>query len=309
MFIIVCSVLSSLIIIYMIARIIYKVWFDVVVSINQLKAKDGELSFKIRQLTIEVNALRNENLRLSYDVNELKDENLTLNFKLNELKDENSTLNFKLNELKHDNTELARELENLSEKIVSIDSKNVSQIEELQECVTEKFEQLSYASVYMGPLNGGFPINSEKITLVHGSDVGPYYIFDEYKNIPYFYNLKILDIHFDLLGNRNLPDVKFPDITNIHVKKLIIKNVEPNFHQRKIFESFPNLEELEINIVGVYGNGFTSDGLFDTTKYCNPSTKLKKIVFNQNKRNADHFTPVKEYYSTRGVEVVVNLVD
>lgn len=172
-----------------------------------------------------------------------------------------------------------------------------------------QLRQVEYASIYMGQSNGAFPINSEKITLVTGTTRGPYDIFDEYKNIPYFYNLKILDIDFDLLGNRNLPNKIYPDITNIHVKKLIIKNVDHLFHQKKIFESFPNLEELEININGVYGNGFTGDDLFNTTKYCNPSTKLKKIVFNQDKRNAGYFTPVKEYYSTRGVEFIINLVE
>jgi peptidoglycan hydrolase CwlO-like protein len=89
----------------MVARFIYNVWLDMVVSINQLKAKDGELSFKIRQLTIEVNSLKNENSSLKYEVTELKDEI--------------STLNFKLNELKHDNSELATELEYISENIDS----------------------------------------------------------------------------------------------------------------------------------------------------------------------------------------------
>ena len=141
MFIIISVVLSSIIILSIIARIIYKVLLGIVDSINQLKAKDGELSFKIRQLTIEVNTLRNENSTVKYEVSVLKDEN--------------STLNFKLNELKKDNSEFASELEYLSEKIARVDFKNVTQIEELWERMNNRCEQMSYASICMRPVNVG----------------------------------------------------------------------------------------------------------------------------------------------------------
>lgn len=180
--------------------------------------------------------------------------------------------------------------------------------------VKEHLRQVEYASIYMGQVNGAFPINSEKITLVshnHRVSVDPNSAFEELQNIQYFYNLKLLEMDWWLIGNSNLPNLIYPDAININVKKLILKNVDCHFYQRKVFENYPNLEELEININGGFGGS-----MFDTTKYCNPSTKLKKIVFNQNNKINIHFTgsnidytPIMEYYSTRGVEVVVNLVD
>lgn len=185
----------------------------------------------------------------------------------------------------------------------------------------EHLRQVEYASVYMGQANGAFPINSEKITLIGDhSHPGRYTFIEYYKNIQYFYNLKVLEIDWWLLDvtpyingpvedyiNGNLAYIPI----NNNVKKIILKQVDHNSYQKKIFESFPNLEELEININGGFGGV-----LFDTTKYCNPSTKLKKIVFNQNNKINIDFTgsnidyaPLTEYYSTRSVEVVVNLVE
>jgi regulator of replication initiation timing len=319
----------------MAARFIYNVWLDMVVSINQLKAKDGELSFKIRQLTIEVNTLRNENSSLKYEVTEFKDEISSLKYEVTEFKDEISTLNIKLNELKHDNSELATELEYLSEKIARVDFKNVSQIEELWECVTEKFEQLSYASVYMGPLNGAFPMNSTNLTLRLGlrDDRTGYLPFLEYEHIVCFYNLKTLEIDWDILRleyrsyEKKYLSSCYP--VNENVTKLILQRVSNDWdadttreeynvlsrrNKKNIFESFPNLEELVLNIGWNDGPKMNGNYEYDLRNYCNPSTKLNKIVFNETKyAHAQHlyvtdYTQLKDYYSSRGVEVVVNVI-
>jgi cell division protein FtsB len=332
MFIIISVILSSIIILSIIARIIYKVLLGIVDSINQLKAKDGELSFKIRQLTIEVNTLRNKNLNLKYEVDELKDENSTVKYEVAELKDEISTLNFKLNELKHDNSELAREF---SEKIARVEFKNVSQIEELCECLTEKFEQLSYASVYMGSVNGAFPMNSTELTLHHDKRhrQDGYVPFLEYEHIVCFYNLKTLEIDWDILRLEYRTYEKkylrscYP--VNENVTKLVLKNVSNDWdadttreefnmlsrkNKKKIFESFPNLEEIELNIGWNDGPYMDGNYEYDLRNYCNPSTKLKKIVFNETKYNhiqhlyVTDYTQLKDYYSSRGVEVVVNVI-
>lgn len=175
--------------------------------------------------------------------------------------------------------------------------------------VKEHLRQVEYASIYMGPANGAFPINSEKITLtcIGHCEVrsSPY---PEYKNIHYFYNLKILEMDWRLLNQPALyPEY---DVPNVNVKKLILNEYNYFYGEKKIFENYPNLEEIEINMQAMDFGGRAID--ISPEKFCNPSTKLKKIVFNKsnmNRNDSINFTPIMEYYSTRSVEVVVNLVD
>jgi hypothetical protein len=175
--------------------------------------------------------------------------------------------------------------------------------------VKEHLRQVEYASIYMGPVNGAFPINSEKITLtcIGHCDVSTSSLL-AYKNIHYFYNLKTLEIDWRLLD----PPVLHPeyDVSNFNVKKLILNEYNYFYGEKKIFENYPNLEELEINMQAMDFGGRVID--ISPEKFCNPSTKLKKIVFNKSHMNMNdsiNFTPIMEYYSTRDVEVVVNLVD
>jgi hypothetical protein len=173
----------------------------------------------------------------------------------------------------------------------------------------EHLRQVEYASIYMGQVNGAFPINSEKITLTClGScdvRVSP---LTEYKNIHYFYNLKTLEMDWRLLDQ----PVIYPeyDAPNFNVKKLILNEYNYGYGLKKIFENYPNLEELEMNATPLDFSGSRID--ISPDKFCNPSTKLKKIVFNKihiGRHDSIDFTPIMEYYSTRSVEVVVNLVD
>lgn len=175
--------------------------------------------------------------------------------------------------------------------------------------VKEHLRQVEYASVYMGQVNGAFPINSEKITLtcIGHCDVRSSPLL-AYKNIHYFYNLKTLEMDWRLLDQPVLhPEY---DVPNFNVKKLILNEYNYFYGEKKIFENYPNLEELEINMQANDYGGRAID--ISPDKFCNPSTKLKKIVFNKsnmNKNDSIDFTPIMEYYSTRSVEVVVNLVD
>jgi ribosomal protein S26 len=174
--------------------------------------------------------------------------------------------------------------------------------------IKEHLRQVSYASVYMGSANGAFPINSEKITLrclgvcdVHGSS------FPEYKNIHCFYNLQILEMDWRLL---DYPAI-YPeyDVPNMNIKKLILNGYDYDYGEKKIFENYPNLEELELRNRKAmdFGGRFID---ISPDKFCNPSTKLKKIVFDTlhiNKNDIIDFTPIIEYYSTTDVEVAVNV--
>jgi hypothetical protein len=176
--------------------------------------------------------------------------------------------------------------------------------------IKEHLRQVGYASIYMGQVNGAFPINSEKITLrcmgacnVRGSS------FPEYKNIHSFYNLQILEIDWGLL---DYPAI-YPeyDVPNMNIKKIILNGYDYHYGEKKIFENYPNLEELELRNRKAmdFGGRFID---ISPDKFCNPSTKLKKIVFDTvhiNKNDRIDFYPIIEYYSTRGVEVVVNVFE
>jgi hypothetical protein len=161
----------------------------------------------------------------------------------------------------------------------------------------------------MGHVNGAFPINSEKITLrCMGTCDVRVMPFPEYKNIHYFYNLKILEMDWRLLDYPSIyPEY---DVPNINIKKLILNEYDFHYNEKKICENYPMLEELEINMQAMDFGGRVID--ISLEKFCNHSTKLKKIVFNKlhmNRNDANYFTPILQYYSSRGVEVVVNLVD
>lgn len=169
--------------------------------------------------------------------------------------------------------------------------------------------KVEYSSLYMGTVNGAFPINSEKIILKCFDSCKNIRsaLYPEYKNIHYFYNLKILEMDWKLL---DYPVIYSElNIPNNNVKKLIFNGYDYSYGEKKIFENFPNLEELEINTQAIDFGGRVID--ISPKKFCNPSTKLKKIVFNKSQGNMNDFidfSPIILYYSSRSVEIVINLV-
>jgi hypothetical protein len=185
----------------------------------------------------------------------------------------------------------------------------------------------------MGQVNGGYPINSTEITLRLQPRNPGYLPFLEYKHIACFYNLKTLEIDWDILRlEYRCYEKKYLRScyhVNENVTKLILKNVSNDWdadttneefnllfrkNKKKIFESFPNVEELVIYIGWNESPTMNGNYEYDIRNYCYPSTKLKKIIFNETKfAHIQHlyvtdFTQLKEYYSLRGVEVVVNVI-